>query len=53
MEEENIYSRVIFKNSDDKQNKDLLNSYNYSGNSPTRYKKWTPDMSFEESQKIK
>lgn len=48
-----IYSRVIFKNQNDKEAEDMVNSYKYKTASPSWYKKWTPEFSYEERYKKK
>lgn len=47
------YSRVIFKNYNDKEAEEMVNSYNYSHKYPLKYKKWSPDLSYEERYKKK
>lgn len=49
----NSFSRVIHKNYNDKKTQDLVNSYNYSHTNPKKYRKWSPDISYEERFKKK
>ena len=48
-----IYSQVIFKNQNDSEAEDMVNSYKYKTSSPGRFKKWTPEFSYEERYKKK
>lgn len=48
-----IYSRVIFKNQNDKEAEEMVNSYRYRTSSPGKFKRWTPEFSYEERYKKK
>lgn len=52
-EYENSHSRVIYKNFNDTDTRDFLNSYRYEPSRNRKYKKWRPDISPEERFKKK
>ncbi len=46
---ESSYSKVIYKNYNDKQAEKLVNSYRFRSQSPMRsYKRWSPEIAKEE-----
>ena len=44
----NSFSKVIFREKDDKLAKDLFNSYKYKKAPEIKYRKWTPENAYEE-----
>ncbi len=44
----NSFSRVIYKNFNDKNTKNMLNSYRYKNPSEFEYKKWSPEIAYQE-----
>ena len=49
----NTYSRVIYRDFDDKSAKETFNSYNYKPGRSKRVKEWSKDIAYEERFKKK
>jgi hypothetical protein len=53
MQDASPYNQVIYKDGDDKNSAQLVNSYRFRSASPYKYKKWSPEISREEHNKKK